>query len=1225
MPSLSALNEFKNSFNDIADEKSDVTGKGLPFDEFALPLTEAPPFEPLKRDTMFNNSGSSESYDDIFDESPAETDTGGDGNFDFSAFLDSLSGSDTPAVANNEPPSLDDLFSNVIPPPSSDDELPSIDDLFQDESAPMPEDNMPEDNMSFTDEAQFPDDMSLPDESLPEDNFSVPDGLLSGLSEEIESLPEDNFSVPDDLLSGFSDEIESTPEDNFSVPDDLLSGLSDEIESSPADFPANDNNNGNNNNEEKGFNLGGERRDGTLTTEIIETPSDEAPLPSFDEMPSFDEGASSFDEMPSFDEGASSFDEMPSFDEGASSFDEMPSFDEGASSFDEMPSFDEGASSFDEGSSSEEPFDFDNESFPDFGAENTSSGEGIDLGGETQDFDTDGEMPQDGFSEDNLVLDDIMPDADFGSDNPLAGFELPEDNFSESPAEGESPLPDFDEGFSEMDLTPGADDDGLPGMEDFGSDFSSDSIELERGAAEQSQEVFGDDEFSLPALDDIFEKNKIAPLSAPKHKKGFFGRRKKEEHDELELPEAEDDIEEIQLSQDELDKLMATLKAYPLNLRIACEELIAEQVILPQQLSKLIRCLVRGAHVKETAQLAGEILGKEIIIPRSFEKGTGEAWEEEKASFAYIFVHNFLPVLRLFAVIAALIASLIYLGYTFIYIPIRAEGLYQRGYERIHAGEFQRANELFHEAFILHRKKNWFYRYAEAFRDQRRFMLAEAKYEELLRFYPRDKKGVLDYARLQTYYLMNYDKANRILQQHLLDFSPNDFHGLLAAGDNFLAWADSDPSRFYDRYEDARFAYARVLQLYGWTPPVVERMMIYFIRTDNLREVLPLRHWFDGSRDRRLSPSSLAELGGYLLDKQLEEVRGVPNPWVENIESVRAMLIQAVREDVNLPEPHYHLARYYHSLNNIHEERITLENAIRAFDLAETETVRRRLFRVDAHQRYANLLINNREFFPAEEHVVRGIQLYEDFMSRNLIRPSVQLGRLYSTRGDLEYFVKTSNMRTALNYYHIAERHGWAPPENHYRMGAAYYQLEDWGRALDYLSRASAELPLNRRLLYALGNVSFQRGNFFAAQGYYSRLLDILENQRNRLPVLLPNDHPEFLELGERLMMARNNAGVVYESLAEQTGNLEFRARALSLYAESARAWDSITRNPQTMVRMSLVDVPGAPGVNLGFLNAANAMRPAADYRPQVFVRIDRDVLEPSRWEELAPLGGLLQ
>jgi len=64
------------------------------------------------------------------------------------------------------------------------------------------------------------------------------------------------------------------------------------------------------------------------------------------------------------------------------------------------------------------------------------------------------------------------------------------------------------------------------------------------------------------------------------------------------------------------------------------------------------------------------------------------------------------------------------------------------------------------------------------------------------------------------------------------------------------------------------------------------------------------------------------------------------------------------------------------------------------------------------------------------------------------------------------------------------------------------------------------------------------------------------------------------------------------------------------------------------MERMSLVGSPGAPGINLGFLNAnnflhANNARQPAAYNPEIFIRIDKDALEPSRWEELAPFGGL--
>ncbi|MCL2185206.1 MAG: tetratricopeptide repeat protein [Treponema sp.] len=990
------------------------------------------------------------------------------------------------------------------------------------------------------------------------DKQAVEDDGSSFLADLLNDTPQTESQPP-------SSKDEDLPEDDSSFPEDLLSGFSEEMESSSdADIPEEDHLD----DFPDAIDMGGENQSGDMDTSF--NMPDDFPLP----MDEFSEDSSVDDlDGDSIDMGGET---------RTGEFTQSDISDDDSSSLDGLD------------------FPSDDSSFP-----------------SNDSFADDGGIPSDGgFPADS---------GSFSDDDPLSGLDFPGGDSDEDPLSGlDFPTGDDDaSGGMDFPAQTASEDDILGDLGDLGGDFTSDSIDLDLGDTSVLDDTHdsGNDDFVMPELDMFLDKPKDIAIDVPVKKRFSFGRKKKPAEEAPSIS----DVEEISLSQDDVNKLLQTLSVYPLNLRIACEEAIAEQVILPQQLSKLIRFLVTGAPVKETAALVEEITGKPIVIPKSFEKSTGAAFEAEQASFAYIFVHNFLPVFRLVAVIVALAASVAYLSYRFIYIPLKAESLYKRGYERIFAGEYQRANDLFHQGFTLHRNKKWFYAYAENFRDHRRYLLAEGKYDELLRYYPRDKKGVLDYADMQTNYLLNYDKANNLLQKELLDYAPNDMQGLLAAGDNFLAWADSDPERFGDRYEDARFSYARVLENYGWQAPVLERMLKYFIRTDNLKEVLELRVWFENDEKRRkMTTESLAELGGYLLDKQMEKPVGVPNPYIESIESVRVMLLKAIAEDRYLPESHYHLARYHKNLGNTYEERLTLENAIRAFDLAKKENVKRRLYRVDAHYRYSQLLVNNKEFFPAETQIVRGIELYEEYLTRNLIRGSPQLGQLYAAKGDLEFYTKTGDKTaatTALNDYRNAERYGYTPPDMQYRMGAAYYQLEDWGNALTYLFRASAETPYNRRMLYALGNAAYKRGDFYVAQGYFSRLLDILENQRIRLPVLMPNDSIEFLEVGERLMMARNNAGVVYEALAEQTGNREYRSRAMALYAESARAWDAITRNPVTMTRMRLSEIPGAPGINLGYLNANNALRPTSNYNPSIFTRIDRDGLEPSHWEQIASFG----
>jgi tetratricopeptide (TPR) repeat protein len=749
---------------------------------------------------------------------------------------------------------------------------------------------------------------------------------------------------------------------------------------------------------------------------------------------------------------------------------------------------------------------------------------------------------------------------------------------------------DLEEGFGESDLNAGEND-----------SFDSFNMEGTPAVPDEEEADLGLGDFTLPGIDDMLGGVPGAPRQPGKDRKSFFGG-----------PSAkEGEPEEIRLDETDLSNFRRTLAVYPLNLRLAVEEIIAERAVPPDQMAELVRLLVRGALPKETAALAGKILGKTIQIPKGFQKKTGEQLEAEQGSFAYIFVHNFLPLFRLFLFIAVVAASSFYLIKRFIYDPIHADNIYRLGYDRIAAGEYERANQRFSQAFGIHQDKNWFYRYAEAFRDQRQYIYAEEKYNELLGWYPRDKKGVLDYAAMETYYLRNYEKADLLLRRNILEFNPNDQEALLAQGDNALAWGEIDPAR----YEDARFAYARLLDRYGWTDPVAERMLLYFIRTDNLKEVIPLQYFFMDDPKKKIRAETLAELGGYLLDKRTEEVRGVPDEYREQISDVRDVLLRAILLGPGLPEAHYHLSRYYRNQSNTRDEQLTLEVALRAFDGAGEESVRRRVYHIEALKRDAEILVERREYFQAEERLVKAIGLYDNALERRLLAPAAQFGQLYAAMGDLEYFTKSGDMEMSLNYYRQAEKNGYSSPEMLYRMGAAHYQQEEWAPALERFFASSSQIPLNRRLLLALGNTCYQRGDFFAAQGYYNRLLDLLEAERSRLPVLLPNDRPEYVELAERLMIGQNNLGVTLEALARRPASPRYLAQAAGLYVQSAQAWDALTRNPQTMIRLGAGDL-SSPGTSLPFLNSRNLLYPQTGYEPQLFVRIDKDVLEPSPWED---------
>jgi hypothetical protein len=50
------------------------------------------------------------------------------------------------------------------------------------------------------------------------------------------------------------------------------------------------------------------------------------------------------------------------------------------------------------------------------------------------------------------------------------------------------------------------------------------------------------------------------------------------------------------------------------------------------------------------------------------------------------------------------------------------------------------------------------------------------------------------------------------------------------------------------------------------------------------------------------------------------------------------------------------------------------------------------------------------------------------------------------------------------------------------------------------------------------------------------------------------------------------------------------------------------------MIRPGAGDL-ATPGINLAYLNSRNLLYHQAGYQPQPFLQIDKDVLEPSPWE----------
>jgi len=646
----------------------------------------------------------------------------------------------------------------------------------------------------------------------------------------------------------------------------------------------------------------------------------------------------------------------------------------------------------------------------------------------------------------------------------------------------------------------------------------------------------------------------------------------------------------LKISDEDFLRFLEVLASYPLNLRIAVEEYLSGTAGTEIQKMSFVQEVLSHASVRKIARLLETALDRSIPIPKDYEKKTVADYEKEKASLRYVFMNRILPGMVLFTIVAVLAACVSFLSYQFIYRPLAAESLYKRGYTAIEEGRYSQSISLFEEAVRLWEKKQWYFKYARAFREKKQYISAEMMYERLLDRYDNDKEAGLEYAQMLRGDLRNFEAAEKILKRRLLDYYVNDKDGLMLLGDTYLDWAEEDPSKF----EEARRTYAMLIELYGTQDPFLSRMMRYFIRIDNLAEVLPLKDHFM-EKKAKIGAEDLVELGGYLLEKRYNPQPGESEFMRSKIEDVRTLLDRALKADDTSPEAHYNMGRFF-IWNYKNEPAImALEESLRNFEQVSTMSPKRVLTRIDAYRLLGNLYGENKEYLKARDFYTRGIVFYEEQRQNRTVKQDPRVGKLYASYADIDYFI-TGDLDSAFLNYTKATRELADTPSIRYRLGYIGYQKQDFEAALREFTLTHAEMPGDRNLLYSYGSTLYRRGDFYASQGYLERLMGMLDAERIRKGIVFPQvriDHGAFVQ---QYMHAANNLGVTLNKLANRTGDSKKNARAFALLSESTRAWDALTRNPETLVR--------AQGTNLAYLNIQNMTHPRPDFQPDIYADI---------------------
>jgi tetratricopeptide (TPR) repeat protein len=647
------------------------------------------------------------------------------------------------------------------------------------------------------------------------------------------------------------------------------------------------------------------------------------------------------------------------------------------------------------------------------------------------------------------------------------------------------------------------------------------------------------------------------------------------------------------LTDKQYKQFLSNLSDYPLNVRIAVENLLVRNEFTDDAQFEVIEKVLNKTPARQVASHLEKMLDISIPVPRDFERRTASEYEVYKSSLQYQLRNRIIPGL-IFGILALLLVfGLFQAGKNFVYKPLKANKLYKEGYALLQSDEYPQSEMKFNDAVKYELQKKWFYRYARGYRSHKQYQRAEKMYRNILYCFNHDKPAGIEYAQMECDDLENYEKAEEIAKREVLDYHINDSDGILLLGDIYLAWGtEKDPLKL----EDARKQYSSLVQLYGQTNLYMSRMMRYFIRTDNLREVLQLKERFY-PKEKSLNAQDWTELSGYLLDKLYGQLAPADEYLRTHIEDVKEMLVRAVEADPSNPVAYYNLSRYFVQMNNSSSAIQTLEQAIDTFKKAPSLHRRDTYKEIDSYRLLGEQYTKQKEYLKAQEKYTDGITLFTDEHDSSGLEGNGQIGRLYADAGDIDYFIH-GNLDSAYDEYTTAVSTDYATPSLYYRIGYIDYGRGDYDKAVGSFIKVGADNPQDNHLLLAMGNTLSLRNDNYASQGYYERLIDNLDTERDQKGLLLPQVRADQAELVDLYLKASNNLGVTLYRLARRTGSSTLNAEAMVQLTTSMRAWDAMTRNQTTMVRLG--------GSNLAEQNMRYMSHSVPDYEPAIYTDIPR-------------------
>lgn len=809
------------------------------------------------------------------------------------------------------------------------------------------------------------------------------------------------------------------------------------------------------------------------------------------------------------------------------------------------------------------------------------------------------DAPQENISE--PTTENVESKADDFSDIDLPDFDMPSDNSDSLPDFNEElSVPNFEKPETEektteqTDSAPAATDGELfspemdvPEDEPVETFDTSDINDLDFSNQEDSGfelggvDSDGDDEFHIPGFSDIATADITKKPDVATADFSNAAEAKENEKPKNTFTDAE------------YKRFHKNLATYPLNVRIALEDFVVKNEFTDEAIFSVLEKVLRKAPARQVASELEKLLDISLDVPRDFERRSAAEYEAYKKSIEYQLKNRIIPSAIFTTAAAILVFCIFTLTNNFIYKPARASSLYKQGYALLQDNQYPQSEKKFNQALTYKPVKKWFFRFAQGYRNHRQYDRSRMMYRAIIQRYNHDKKAGLEWADMETSDLYNYEEGERILKREVLDYHINDSDALLALGDLYLEWASD---RNAEKFPLAKEQYDLLTQLYGINDLYLSRQMRYFIRTDNLRQVLMYKSILMGKKNA-ISSKDLIELSGYMLDKRYGKLRPSEENLRFSIEDVRKLLETALKSAPENSVALYNMGRYFVETRSGRNAAKLLEASINSFENQPKRNRKDTYKYINAVRLLGEEMRNQREYLTAEELYGKGIEIFEHERDSSGFESDENVGTLYSDLADLDYFISGDNAAALRNYQNaVNNKHDTSSVR--YRIGYIQYQNRNYPAALGSFIKSQDTNENDTHLLLALANTLNLSGDNYIARGYYERLLSILDVEREKYGVVLPQIRDDHADIVDTYMKASNNLGVTLSRIASATGDSSLNAKSIVSLQESLRAWDAMTRNQTTMIRLD--------GSNLAEQNIKYITRPVSGYEPEIYTEIPR-------------------